>query len=162
MNNSALTSAEVNNLSHDSQSMTFRDRAVELYRARNLHTPIFHLPPEVLGLIFLINTQRNNKHEEDGYDLEKTARLTSQVCHHWRTVALGQAVLWSRVVNFSFPSSKWIEEVLRRSGASLIDVGDEERLVTPHTSSRLMEHASRIRSLFISLPRHPWGLFDEY
>lgn len=96
MNNAALTSAEVDNLSHDFQSMTFRHRAVD------------------------------------------------------------------RVVNFSLPFSKWIEEVLRRSGASLIDVGDEERLVTRHSTSRLTEHASRIRSLFISLPKRPWGSFDGY
>ena len=78
-----------------------------------------------------------------------------------RIVALGQAVLWSRVVNFSVPSSKWIEEVLRRSGASLIDVGDEDRLVTSHSFSRLTEHASRIRSLLMSLPRRSWGSFDK-
>ena len=79
-----------------------------------------------------------------------------------RIVALGQAVLWSRVVNFSVPSPKWIEEVLRRSGASLIDVGDQDRLVTPHSFSGLTEHASRIRSLLMSLPRRSWGSFDEY
>ena len=55
MNNAALTFAEVNNLSHD--FLTCRDRATELCRA--LHTPIFPLLPEVLGRIFLINTQRN-------------------------------------------------------------------------------------------------------
>ena len=55
----ALTFAEVNNFSHDFQSMTFRDRAAKPRRARNLHTPIFPLLPEVLGRIFLINTQRN-------------------------------------------------------------------------------------------------------
>ena len=42
----------------------------------------FRLPPEVLGRIFLINTQQNTKHE-DGYDSENTTKLASQVCHHW-------------------------------------------------------------------------------
>jgi hypothetical protein len=65
------------------------DTIVKLQRQRNALSPVYKIPAELLVDIFVECLPRWNEGEP-------AHRLAcSQVCHHWRTVALSRPLLWT-------------------------------------------------------------------
>ncbi|KAI0722196.1 hypothetical protein C8T65DRAFT_599976 [Cerioporus squamosus] len=86
------------------QIASTEDTLVHLKTRYNAHTPIGRLPPEILSEIFLTQAARLRDERlcgisSDPYALVHPSFYTwmnvSQVCHHWRTVALGCVKLWT-------------------------------------------------------------------
>ncbi|TFK38241.1 hypothetical protein BDQ12DRAFT_684215 [Crucibulum laeve] len=101
---------------------------------------VFILPPELLATIFIIN-----EHLEYSHDNGKSPRYASQVCNHWRNIALSCPPLWTRIANMNNSSPEWIDQLLERSkGAPLIVKGyirDEQPTIAKLCS--ILQHASR-------------------
>ncbi len=74
-----------------------------------------HLNDDVLLHIFDLNTDMFNDK-----DTLRTARITSQVCRHWRNMMLGTPSLWAKLVDMDEISliwnGNWRKELIRRSG----------------------------------------------
>lgn len=88
-----------------------------LRSARNAFLPVSQLPVEVLSSIFLYVIDS----PKDCFSTPHTTHLrwVTDVCRHWRAVALGYSLLWTRIeVSGVHPS--WTAEMLRRSKRSTI------------------------------------------
>ncbi|KDR68974.1 hypothetical protein GALMADRAFT_256426, partial [Galerina marginata CBS 339.88] len=80
--------------------------------------PANALPDDVLWEIF---TWNGNIFVKRG--CLETALRSSQVCHSWRSFSLASPSLWGRLLDFralNQKSDRWREEVLKRSGDSLL------------------------------------------
>jgi hypothetical protein len=85
-------------------------------RSRRRHHAISQLPSELLLRIFLFVRSGDS----NGCDLDWI--VVTQVCRHWRDLALRYPLLWNHI-NLSYP--EWTSEKLRRSQpASLIVCAD--------------------------------------
>ncbi|KAI0343454.1 hypothetical protein BDW22DRAFT_1170935 [Trametopsis cervina] len=85
-------------------------------RERNMQTPVMRLPIDILVIVF--EDVRGNP---TTYGLNRTVAassmewiVVSQVCHHWRNVALALPTLWS-FIHVPGVSPAWCREMLRRS-----------------------------------------------
>ncbi|KDR66035.1 hypothetical protein GALMADRAFT_259864 [Galerina marginata CBS 339.88] len=82
------------------------------------NSPITTLHSDILREIFLINA---NIFTEEKC-LKNTCR-SSQVCHAWRSLILDSPTIWGRLIELSALercTKQWREEVLKRSGDSLL------------------------------------------
>ncbi|KAJ7463760.1 hypothetical protein FB451DRAFT_1265560 [Mycena latifolia] len=86
---------------------------------RNQLAPISKLSPELLSEIFLVVAAYSRASAaHPGYLSAAEVRVcTTGVCHHWRSVALGCASLWS-YIDFSWDSPDRVRESLLRSKAT--------------------------------------------
>ncbi|KDR66056.1 hypothetical protein GALMADRAFT_273768, partial [Galerina marginata CBS 339.88] len=81
-------------------------------------SPITMLHFDILREIFLFNANIFTKRK-----CIETTRLSSQVCHSWRSLILKSPTIWGRLLELSeleLSTDRWREEVLRRSGNSLL------------------------------------------
>lgn len=133
------------------------------------HTPLIHsLNDDLLWHIFNINA--NMFIDEDALT---TTRFTSQVCRAWQYNMLSTGTLWGRLIDLDslhgLKSSEWGEELVRRSGTSLLWIkGDRDRhyyhspqWITPIPPtlkqqafflSVITEHWPRIQRLVLTAP----------
>ncbi|KAF9461652.1 hypothetical protein BDZ94DRAFT_803524 [Collybia nuda] len=126
-------------------------------------TPQKHVPPEILGKIFV--------HCLDGEAVFIPPKaspsmpwLLGQICSRWRTIALEEHQLWDNVVIASckfFPRLA-LEEVIRRSGESrIINLnhvpGEYFKIILP----TLRRHCNRFQSLEIEITRPTATLLSE-
>jgi hypothetical protein len=125
-------------------------------RRLNSRAPISRLPLEVLSFIFS-NVQEDHVAAlagTEGFCLpfaDVGSELWigfTQVCHHWREVALGTPTLWTRVA--SSPSNhKWTQEMLLRSKRCLLTCIIEDSLGSCDSASRfeLVKQLGRCHTL---------------
>ncbi|KDR69075.1 hypothetical protein GALMADRAFT_145798 [Galerina marginata CBS 339.88] len=91
-------------------------------------SPILKLPNDILWRVFWINADLEGDMPEDEEDDDvipalETLRHSSQVCERWRRLILSSSSLWGQVINITcLESDEWREEVLRRTGQSLLCV----------------------------------------
>ena len=127
-------------------------------------SPIDHLPDELLGSIFLLNTF---KEVEDGqllHDPHTTTLSLLRVCKRWHDVAMSYPVLWSRIIDFEIHPPAWVKELLRRSKTSLIEVGEDsvfKYVPLRYPRGKVMLHhmfedPSRIKTLSLQIRLAPW------
>jgi len=80
-----------------------------------------------------------------------TARRSSQVCREWRDVIIGYSPLWARLILINdFLDVRWMKEVIRRAGLSLMWV-KADLLLTGDLEKRNM-----VLSLFLGLITSRW------
>ena len=78
-------------------------------------SPISKLPEEILLSIFLMNLTPS-RHFSTCPEWQKGTILSaSQVCRHWRAIALNYAILWTSIMDFDKDSFEWTQELLGRS-----------------------------------------------
>ncbi|KDR66052.1 hypothetical protein GALMADRAFT_259878 [Galerina marginata CBS 339.88] len=115
--------------------------------------PIFKLHDDLLWLIFWLNADMEGEAQgKDEIAAIDTLRYSSQVCSGWRQIILSFPSLWGQVVNLShLEQDDWREEVLRRTGKSLLSVlwGSQRQacLSVDVAAGLLRRHWGRIRSL---------------
>ena len=86
-------------------------------------SPISKLPDEILLSIFLMNLTPC-RHFSTCLEWQKrTIRFASQVCRHWRAVALNYAILWTSIMDFDKDSFEWTQELLGRSKQMPLNIG---------------------------------------
>jgi hypothetical protein len=95
----------------------------------NPQISIDEIPNEILLHIFSLNA---NMADDDFFSCEphyralNVTRRTSQVSRRWRNIALGTPSIWANVIDLDIfrmdTARDWREEVLRRSGNSLLSV----------------------------------------
>lgn len=86
----------------------------------------------------------------------KTARYTSQVNRHWRTIALNQPAIWLGPVLCWYSAPCWLDAVLNRSNPLLLDalIPSDAPLIAIQLALR---HLSRIRDLVLDISsRDTW------
>jgi hypothetical protein len=100
----------------DAEIEVHREAICSLQRRRNSRIAINTLPIEILGRIFLHHIcpalQRILPGSEYDHKLFQGAIAFSQVCSHWRSVALSTPNLWTTLRYFE---ENWIAELLDRS-----------------------------------------------
>ncbi|PPQ82969.1 hypothetical protein CVT25_005338 [Psilocybe cyanescens] len=85
---------------------------------------------DILWIIFMMNAvsyesleaDHDEEHDSDYLPLD-TTRITSQVCREWRQILLETSSIWGRLMDWrslNQETDHWRNEVLRRSGKSLI------------------------------------------
>ncbi|KAF8963098.1 hypothetical protein BDZ97DRAFT_1920004 [Flammula alnicola] len=89
--------------------------------------PIFKLHIELLSEIFSATMVLPPPHHDfDRFNSSlKTSRRSSQVCSHWQEIILRQSILWGSCIDFTALEQEkgdWREEVLRRTGNSLLSI----------------------------------------
>lgn len=95
--------------------------AVTLKSRRNAaRSPIFRLPEELVEAIFYLSTPEGRKSNANF--------VLGQVCSRWRTIALGSARLWSRIVADYDTNVSAFEELLRRSRTHTLELDISTRL----------------------------------
>ncbi|CAA7265198.1 unnamed protein product [Cyclocybe aegerita] len=131
-------------------------------------SPIALLPDELLGAIFLLNSLKVQEVDDNTdaplHDRHATLLATSAVCKRWREVAFSYPVLWGNVIDFEKHSDKWIEELLRRSKSSLIDVGEQSAFKAIHLRNpksrpilqSLARDRSKLRTLSLNIRISPF------
>ncbi|KAI0923749.1 hypothetical protein AcW1_006628 [Taiwanofungus camphoratus] len=142
------------------EEIATHNRAVlELKTRLNTLVPISVLPPEILVEIF-IRYARAPK----ALFLRCNACATyawvrvTQVCSHWRAVALDCPELWSRIV--VIPRLQWTREMLARSKqAPLQVVADFSRygMEKEQALELVLKEYSRIQDLCVTAPRSTLG-----
>ncbi|KAJ3542430.1 hypothetical protein NM688_g5969 [Phlebia brevispora] len=136
---------------------------VDLRRHTNDLVPIARLPPEILLMVF--KKCRAGKLQPSRLSLWQAPWITfTQVCHHWRVVALSAPTLWNTMVlevrNKSLPPSEAIATWLGRTGQTplVVDVRDSEdslhqlsRRNQQALSDLILEQLPRIRKLDVAM-----------
>ncbi|KDR68134.1 hypothetical protein GALMADRAFT_146618 [Galerina marginata CBS 339.88] len=121
--------------------------------------PILNIYPEILWNILSILTE--------GFWTDnalKSIRLCSQLCQFWRQCILDSPSIWGKLINFNeFCHSKdqWMEEVMRRSGSTLLwikgpihgETADRTKALETFFFSILNNHWDRIQRIHIGLWR---------
>jgi hypothetical protein len=125
---------------------------------------IHKLPNETLADIFLLNASLQDMGWGD--DRAEATIASSQVCSRWRSIALSYPTIWGCIINYNEHSLKWIDELLRRSEASLLDFGS--RIWRIDLSGRhdsglgvlklVFNHTSRLRTFSLQAPFSVWEL----
>ncbi|KIJ37521.1 hypothetical protein M422DRAFT_69247 [Sphaerobolus stellatus SS14] len=118
----------------DNIEKTFTAQLQHIRNTQNQLSPIYPLPEEILSLIFKEIWEKSKKHS-------RTALTLSHVCRRWRTVACGNATLWS---NIQVTDGKFATSCLTNSKKitltlSLMDMARKEQdldvilpPITPH------------------------------
>ncbi|KDR86176.1 hypothetical protein GALMADRAFT_132758 [Galerina marginata CBS 339.88] len=128
----------------------------------NLKPSIFKLHNDILWWIFWLNADMEDEAEEkDGIAAIDTLRHSSQVCSKWREIIMSFSSLWGQVINLShLEYDEWREEVLRRTGKSLLSVlwgySDMGRLSEDVAAEILKRHWDRIRWLELDFTSTGW------
>lgn len=125
------------------------------------NSPIDALPDEVLAFIFLLNAFRRQN-----YDPHPTTINSLLVCKRWYHVAVNYGPIWSRLIDYDRNPIPWVRELLLRSKASLIDIGDQSIFQNAHLGHHraspilevLFENRPRIRTMNINIRLKPWAL----
>ncbi|KAF4611094.1 hypothetical protein D9613_007151 [Agrocybe pediades] len=120
------------------------------------------LPDELLGTVFFLNTDP----DDDSHNPYNTTVSSMLVCRRWYNVAITYPALWSHIINYGWRDTDRIQELLRRSKQSVIDVGADS--MTKHVRLRdsrgkmalnhIFDHAARIRTLNLQITYAPWDL----
>lgn len=133
-----------------------------LERAVRLHSPVHRLPSELLASIFTMGVMSI---EEDDSLLLTTLML---VCRHWKEVALGTPLLWSRIVTgIHRPLSKAFRKLERSKSIPLhicvdFDPKVDNGTVTTDSIVRTMDLLRtsiwRWKSFRLTVPDRPQAL----
>ncbi|KAF9553985.1 hypothetical protein CPC08DRAFT_208427 [Agrocybe pediades] len=112
---------------------------------------IASLPTELLGDIFLKNTER----DDPNHNRLVTARRSSQVCQLWRAILLASPSVWARLLHLNyFEKAKeiWTQEVIARgAGAALWITGNIISSSTlPLFKSLMKNHWERVQDLEVT------------
>lgn len=90
-------------------------------RHANTLVPISVISDDVLSYTFCLLLPSARR---DSFRVaRKSIRLIAQVCHRWRTVAIGTPSLWNKIELLAHGGKlRWIEEMWRRSSNSLVEL----------------------------------------
>ncbi|KDR86175.1 hypothetical protein GALMADRAFT_132757 [Galerina marginata CBS 339.88] len=133
------------------------------YNISSAKPPILKLHNDILWWIFWLNADMEDEaEEEDTIAAIDTLRYSSQVCSVWRHVILSFSSLWGQVINLShLEHDDWREEVLRRTGRSLLSVlwvyPGAGRLSENLAAEILRSYWNRIRWLELDFTSIRWG-----
>ncbi|KJA17801.1 hypothetical protein HYPSUDRAFT_205903 [Hypholoma sublateritium FD-334 SS-4] len=102
--------------------------------------PIHRLSHDLLLHIF-----EQNAHMFAEKNALITTRTASQVCGNWRSIMLATPFLWGRLLDFdvlarSTGDGYWGDELVRRTGSSVLWIKTEKALITERASRQLAEH----------------------
>ncbi|KDR76567.1 hypothetical protein GALMADRAFT_246963 [Galerina marginata CBS 339.88] len=121
----------------------------------------FHLPQDILWYTFYFVVQPSTDRTRSvfGRSALNNLRRLSQVCASWRELLLASSSLWGMALELNQLSQKtchWRNEVLRRTGDSLLDIHchictKDIGVLEQFVKFLLDEHWPRIRSLDIDL-----------
>ncbi|KIM40913.1 hypothetical protein M413DRAFT_445685 [Hebeloma cylindrosporum] len=135
-----------------------------------LASGIYKLNEDILRSIFLLNAEPTNE-VEDANILTgplTTTRYSSQVCGYWRQLILQWPYLWGRLIDLQDLQQKtdsWRNEVLRRSGDSLLCVKVNEGVFTEGSvrfiGLLLKEHWHRLQKIDIAINTDSVALIGE-
>jgi hypothetical protein len=131
------------------------------YFAIPVSSPILKLHDDLFWSIFNWNA---NMAEDKSIFLSEPRALTtthqsSQVCQRWRRIILYASSLWGNLLDLdmlSMGNDEWRDEILRRTGVSLLSVRSTLRPLAGSKSSREFFYSlfeknwDRIRTLYIS------------
>ena len=129
---------------------------------------VFRIPDEILADIFLLNTNssvefwdRSTQEWGKDHDPGLTTRYSSQVCQRWREVALRYSTLWGRIIHYTEDPLPWIDELLRRTHQTTLELGQSRelgQLAYPKLSvlSRVMCHAQRLKTVNMLVEQATW------
>ncbi|KDR69387.1 hypothetical protein GALMADRAFT_160420 [Galerina marginata CBS 339.88] len=123
----------------------------------NSNVPIFRLDSDILWRIFALNAdlegfttstgRDNNSHKLHPLNV---TRYSSQVCYRWRKLIIGFSSIWAGLIDLDLLNAQahenWMNEVMRRTGQSLLSVIGYKEL-GPHPGAK---------KLFISLLTDHW------
>ncbi|KDR69388.1 hypothetical protein GALMADRAFT_145438 [Galerina marginata CBS 339.88] len=123
----------------------------------NSNVPIFRLDSDILGRIFSLNADLDNFTTSTGLDNNShklhplnITRHSSQVCDRWRKLIIGCSSIWAGLIDLDVLNAQahenWMNEVMRRTGQSLLTVIGFKEL-GPHPGAK---------ELFISLLTDHW------
>ncbi|KDR76566.1 hypothetical protein GALMADRAFT_450883 [Galerina marginata CBS 339.88] len=123
--------------------------------------PRFYLPQDILWytFYFIVQPPVNCTRNASEHSALISLRHLSHVCASWRGLLLASSSLWGMAIeldNLSQRTCHWRNEVLRRTGKSLLNIrchiGSGALGVLDHfLASLLDEHWPRIRNLDIKL-----------
>lgn len=136
---------------------------------------IYKLNEDILRSIFLLNADSESGNEVEDEDVIVTSPLTttrhsSQVCGYWRRLILQWPFLWGRLIDLQDLQQKtdfWRNEVLRRSGDSLLCIKVNDGLETfteggvRFIGLLLMEHWHRAQKIDIAINTNSMALIGE-
>ena len=121
-------------------------------------SPVFHLPPETLAIIFTHGT-RNYYESDDGgrfTTVIPTWVNISYVCCHWCNIAVNCPVLWTYPFHLSL---RWTEELLLRSKEAPLKMSciypfhqHEEISWLLSLLDKLLKHSGHIQELRLYVP----------
>ncbi|KAL4071659.1 hypothetical protein V8B97DRAFT_1870752 [Scleroderma yunnanense] len=123
---------------------------------RNSLSHISRLPPELLAAIFLECRWQWHREHSSTYTREVPPWVfLSYVCQYWRNVALNCPALWTHLF---FVSSKWMDELLRRSKATPliihVDISRSDSETTISPLKKALQHMERVQDLWIRCSRN--------
>ena len=124
--------------------------------SNNFQTSVDEMPDDILLHIFSLNTNMADDDCEPHYRALYVTRCTSQVSRRWRILTLGSPMIWANLIDLEIfrtnTAKDWREEVLRRSGTSLLSVkvhGDWRAVKNELLLSFLDKYWDRIQTLNI-------------
>ncbi|KAF9482556.1 hypothetical protein BDN70DRAFT_874912 [Pholiota conissans] len=144
---------------------------------RNNIVPISRLPPEILSRVFLFTQKTlhvqydwddspffdDSSEEANPFGNPSDWIAVTQVCSHWRNIALNTPDLW---IEPPIDNVQWLEEMLTRSkDAGLVITADfnSKPSVAPGLELALKHGAARIKDLtIIDLDTDRWQNFHKW
>ena len=102
-------------------------------------------PIQRLGHDLLLQVFEQNAHMFTEDDALITTRTASQVCQNWRSLMLATPLLWGRLLDFDALArytgkGYWGDELVRRTGSSLLWIKARESLAKDWPDQKLVEH----------------------
>ncbi|KDR68310.1 hypothetical protein GALMADRAFT_272715 [Galerina marginata CBS 339.88] len=116
------------------------------------NSPVSYLDDDVLLYIFKINAHLPGEYRTAGPHPLIVTRMTSQVCRRWRALVVDSPSIWASLIDIDLlntTTEDWSDEVMRRTGSSLLSV--KGNILLPLKTSRsllsdlLANHWSRIQ-----------------
>ncbi|KAI0672960.1 hypothetical protein C8Q78DRAFT_689884 [Trametes maxima] len=146
---------------HDPQNLADKlqvlDRSVALLkRYRNSLCPVHRLSPDILALVFLDLVDDYEAPPANMHFGAVSWVYLAHVCHRWRTVALGCAMLWTQI------STRYPEAALTcldRAGDAPLSFLVHARATSSNSKAildRVYPHMNRMRHLYV-----PWTLIHD-
>lgn len=130
----------------DSRIRILEEELRVLKRSRNVVASVNRLPTEILALLLSVIVDA-----DDGCDETRMLSLlsVSQVCQHWRDVAIQTTALWSKIL---FVTPDLTELMLERSGDAPLSITLEGWIYTEYEDvlSRIMKQNRRLRGVQLS------------
>ncbi|KDR68130.1 hypothetical protein GALMADRAFT_146614 [Galerina marginata CBS 339.88] len=90
-------------------------------------------------------------------DASKLSRNCSQLCQFWRQVILDSPSIWGKLINFNdfrHSNDQWMEEILRRSGSSLL-------WINGRVHGNTAERTEALQTLFFAILNDHWDRIQK-
>jgi len=123
-------------------------------------SPISKLPEEILLSIFLMNLTPCRYFSTCLEWQEQTTRSVSQVCRHWRAVALNYPILWTSIMDFDKDSFEWTQELLGRSKQMPLNIGCPIAACRPKNLDLVLDFGPQCRTFCLEVEAFTEGFLN--